>query len=360
MEPIDLRSDTLTRPTPEMREAMAAAEVGDDVFSEDPTVHRLEALASEMTGKPAALFVPSGTMANLVSVLTHCGRGDEMILGDQAHIFFYEQGGAAALGGVQPRTIPNRADGTLDPAAVTAAIRPDDVHFPRSRLVALENTHNRCAGTPLTARYTRTVAEAAHANGMSLHVDGARIFNAAAALGTSVRALADPADSLSFCLSKGLGAPAGSMICGSTAFIQKARRMRKVVGGGMRQAGILAAAGMVALTRHVDRLPVDHANARRLAEGIADIPGIFLDPARVLTNIVYFDVSTAGGTAAEWVRRLAKAGVRMLAAGPTLVRAVTHLHIQPADIDRAVHIVSEVTLAKQEIRVDDSQLLAGN
>jgi threonine aldolase len=262
-----------------------------------------------------------------------------MILGDQAHIFFYEQGGAAALGGVQPRTIPNRADGTLDPAAVAAAIRPDDVHFPRSRLVALENTHNRCMGTPLTASYTQTVAEVAHASGMALHVDGARIFNAAAALETSVKALAGPTDSLSFCLSKGLGAPAGSMICGDTAFIQQARRMRKVVGGGMRQAGILAAAGIVALTQHVDRLPTDHANARRLAEGIADIPGIHVDPTRVLTNIVYFEVSAGNLTAPEWVQHLAAAGVRMLAAGPTLVRAVTHLHIQAGDIDRAVRIV---------------------
>lgn len=341
MTVIDLRSDTLTRPTAAMREAMAAAEVGDDVFAEDPTVNRLEAMAAEITGKEGALFVASGTMANLVSVLTHCGRGDEMILGDQAHIFFYEQGGAAALGGVQPRLLPNRPDGTLDPADIENAVRSDDVHFPRSRLVALENTHNRCTGTPLTAAYTRTVADVAHSHGMALHVDGARIFNAAIALGASVQELAAPADSLSFCLSKGLGAPVGSMVCGDAAFIRKARRTRKVLGGGMRQAGVLAAAGIVALTRHVERLKEDHANAARLAAGIAAINGLAVDAERVRTNIVFFDVTASGVTAAALVERLAAAGIRMLAAGPSRIRAVTHLHVTEADIDRTIDIVHE-------------------
>ncbi|MFH1980766.1 MAG: low-specificity L-threonine aldolase [Pseudomonadota bacterium] len=341
MDIIDLRSDTLTRPTSEMREAMACAAVGDDVFCEDPTVNRLEAMAAEITGKSAAMFVASGTMANLVSVLTHCQRGDEMILGDQAHIFFYEQGGSAALGGVQPRILPNRPDGTMALEAIAAAVRPDDVHFPTSRLIALENTHNRCMGTPLTADYTRAVAELAHANGMFLHVDGARIFNAAAALNVTVKELAAPADSLSFCLSKGLGAPVGSLVCGDAAFIQRARRLRKVVGGGMRQAGVLAAAGIVALTHHVNRLEIDHANARRLAKEIADIPGLSIDADAVRTNIVFFDVTAEGLSAVDLVNRLAAAGVRMLAPGPNRIRAVTHLHITEADIERVIEIITQ-------------------
>jgi len=340
METIDLRSDTLTRPTPAMRAAMAAADVGDDVFGEDPTVNRLEAMAAEITGKAAALLVASGTMANLVSVLTHCQRGDEMILGDQAHIFFYEQGGSAALGGVQPRILPNRPDGTMALSDIAAAIRPTDVHFPTSRLIALENTHNRCMGTPLTADYTGAVAELAHANGMSLHVDGARIFNAAAALQVTVKELVASADSLSFCLSKGLGAPVGSLVCGDAAFIRRARRLRKVVGGGMRQAGILAAAGIVALTQHVARLDVDHANARRLAQGIADIPGLAVDADAVHTNIVFFDVTAEGLSAGDLVTRLAQAGVRVLAPGSNRIRAVTHLHITEADVERVIDILS--------------------
>ncbi|WP_373501390.1 GntG family PLP-dependent aldolase, partial [Desulfococcus sp.] len=232
MQVIELRSDTLTRPTDAMRKAMAEARVGDDVFGEDPTVNRLEEMAAARVGKAAALFVASGTMGNLVAQLTHCGRGSETILGDESHVFYYEQGGAAALGGIHPRTIPNRPDGTLAVEEIAAAVRPDDNHFPRSRLILLENTHNRCGGAPLTPAYTAAVGRLARDRGLSLHVDGARIFNAAAALGVDVRELTAPADSVSFCLSKGLGAPVGSVLCGGKDFIAEAQRNRKVLGGG--------------------------------------------------------------------------------------------------------------------------------
>ena len=336
MQLVELRSDTMTRPTPSMRKAMAAAEVGDDVFGEDPTVNRLEEMAAERLGKDAALFVPSGTMANLVSQLCHCGRGDEMILGHLAHTFYYEQGGSAAVGSIHPRTLPNRPDGTIALEEIEAAVRADNVHFPRTRLIALENTHNLCGGAPLAPDYLRAVAAIARRHGLKLHVDGARLFNAAVALGVPARELAADADSICFCLSKGLAAPVGSVLCGGKEFIAQARRARKVLGGGMRQAGVLAAAGIVALTEMVDRLAEDHANARRLAEGLAALPGIALDPGRVRTNIVYFDVAREGMTAAGLTERLAKEGVRMLAAGPRTVRAVTHYEVTAAGIDQAL------------------------
>jgi threonine aldolase len=299
MPMVEMRSDTMTRPTPAMRRAMAAAEVGDDVFGEDPTVNRLEAKAAELLGKEAALLVASGTMANLASLLAHCGRGDEVILGHLSHSFLYEQGGMAAVGGISPRTVLNREDGTLPPEEIEAAVRSDDPHFPRTRLLMLENTHNRCGGAPLDAAFMRAAAEITRRRGLSLHVDGARLFNAAAALGVSARELAAEADSVCFCLSKGLAAPVGSVICGGREFIGRARRARKLLGGGMRQAGVIAAAGMVAMDEMVDRLAEDHAHARKLAEGLAAIPGISIDPARVRTNIVYFDVTKPGLTAAE-------------------------------------------------------------
>ena len=336
MRTVDLRSDTITRPTESMKRAMAEAEVGDDVFGEDPTVRELEEMAAERTGKEAALFVASGTMANLVSQLTHCGRGNEMILGDQCHVFYYEQGGSAALGGIHSRTVPNRPDGTIDPADLEAAIRPDDVHFPRTRLIALENTHNRCHGTPLTAEYMARVAELARSREIRLHVDGARIFNAAVALDVDVSALAGPADSVSFCLSKGLAAPVGSLVCGSRAFVAEARRARKVLGGGMRQAGVLAAAGIVALNEMVDRLAEDHANARELASGLAGLPGLKVEIERVRTNIVYIDIDPPGLSAPELAERLAREGVRVLALGPGRIRAVTHYHIESEDIAYAL------------------------
>jgi threonine aldolase len=251
MNIIDLRSDTVTLPTPAMRAAMAAAEVGDDVYREDPAINRLQELAAERMGKEAGLFVPSGTMGNLVAVLAHCGRGDEVILGNLGHTFLFEAGGIAALGGVTPFTLPTQPDGTLRIEDIRAAIRSNDVHFPTTRLITLENTHNRCGGVPLSADYTDAVGQLAKENGLSLHLDGARIFNAAVALKTPAARLAQAADSVTFCLSKGLSAPVGSVLCGSQVFIERARRIRKQLGGGMRQAGVLAAAGIIALEQMV-------------------------------------------------------------------------------------------------------------
>lgn len=336
MHIVDLRSDTVTRPTPGMRRAMAEAEVGDDVFREDPTINRLQETAAERMGKEAALFVPSGTMSNLVSALTHCGRGDEAIVGDQAHMFQFEAGGMAALGGIQPRTVPNRPDGTLDIADIEAAIRPDDVHHPRTRLITLENTHNRCNGSPLTPAYMHRVRQLADRYGLAIHVDGARIFNAAVSQGLNVRDLTVDADTVSFCLSKGLAAPVGSLLCGPRAFIEQARRIRKQVGGGMRQAGIIAAAGVVALDEMVDRLAEDHANARKLGEGLSGIPGLAVHPELIKTNILYIELQREDMTPGQLSQKMASLGVRINPAGPRRLRAVTHYQVSPEDIDRTL------------------------
>ncbi|MCD6553501.1 MAG: low-specificity L-threonine aldolase [Anaerolineae bacterium] len=341
MKVIDLRSDTVTLPTPAMREAMYRAEVGDDVFGEDPTVNRLEAMAAERMGKEAALFVVSGTMANLVSLLTHCGRGHEIIVGDLAHTFLYEQGGSAALGGIHVHTLRNQPDGTLDLQEIEGAIRADNIHFPRTRLICLENTHNRCGGVPLTPEYTDAVGDLARRHGLAVYLDGARIFNAAVALGVDVRELTRGVDTVSFCLSKGLCAPVGSLVCGTRDFIAEARRNRKIVGGGMRQAGIIAAAGIVALEQMVDRLAEDHENARRLALGLAEIPGISIDPAQVRTNIVIFDLVAERPTSAEFAARLSADGVKVLALGER-IRLVTHYGIDAADIDKALVAIRKV------------------
>jgi threonine aldolase len=342
MDIIDLRSDTITRPTPAMRKAMAEAEVGDDVFREDPTVNRLEEMAAQRMGKPAALLVGSGTMGNLVSQLAHCGRGDETILGDQSHVFFYEQGGASALGGIHPRTLPNNMDGTIALKEIEAAIRPDDVHFPRSRLIILENTHNRCNGTPLKPAYIAEVGRLGSRHGLKLHIDGARIFNAAVAMEVDVAELAAPADSVTFCLSKGLAAPVGSVVCGDEAFIARARRMRKSVGGGMRQAGVIAAAGIAALTEMVERLAEDHVNARNLALGLAEIPGLLIDPDVIATNIVYFRVAKNGLDAPSMVAQLGASGVRVLPTAKDQMRAVLNYHVSAADVQRALAVFSRV------------------
>jgi len=335
---IDLRSDTVTLPTPQMRAAMASAELGDDVYGEDPTVNRLEELAAEKTGKEAALFVASGTMANLVALLTHCGRGDEVIVGDRAHMFINEVAGMAALGGIQPRTLPNQPDGTLALDAIENAIRGVNDHYPPTRLIALENTHNSCGGAPLSVEYHRAVFELARRHNLQIHIDGARVFNAAIALGVEARAFAQYADSISFCLSKGLSAPVGSLICGTREFIARARRNRKMVGGGMRQAGILAATGIVALETMIERLADDHAHAKYLAEQLADIPGIALEPARVKTNIVFFDLRDSI-TASQLAERLARDNVLIGATGKSRVRVVTHYGIERADIDAAVNAI---------------------
>ncbi|MFC1935545.1 low-specificity L-threonine aldolase [Chloroflexota bacterium] len=342
MRIIDLRSDTVTHPTPAMRRAMAEAEVGDDVFGEDPTVNRLEAMAAERLGKEAALFVASGTMANLVSGLTHCQRGDEMLLGSEAHIFHNEVGAMAALGGVHVRTVPNNARGMMAPDEVEAAIRdPNSIHQPRTALVCLENTHNWCGGGVLASEDIGAIAEVAHSHGTALHIDGARIFNAAVALDVSPAVLARMADTVSFCLSKGLSCPVGSLVCGSKEVIARARKNRKMVGGGMRQAGIIAAAGVVALDTMVDRLAEDHANAKRLAKGLARMPGLSLDPDAVQTNIVIFEVMDR--PAQEFMNALKERGVLTSYTGGRKVRMVIHYGIGTEDIDEALDVVETVT-----------------
>ncbi len=342
MQTIDLRSDTITRPTPSMRKAMAEAEVGDDVFGEDPTINRLEAMAAERMGKEAALYVSSGTMANLVSLLTHCGRGHEVILGNLSHIFLNEQGGLSALGGIHPNTVPNQPDGTIRIGEIEAAIRAENVHFPRTKLIALENTHNRCHGYPLDAAYMDAVGELAAKYGLQVHIDGARIFHAAVALGVEAERLVKRADSVSFCLSKGLAAPVGSLVCGTKPFIAEARRNRKVLGGGMRQAGIIAAAGIVALTEMVDRLADDHTNAKALAEGLSKIGGLSVNPALAKTNIVYLDINRENLSAQMLAERLGEKGVKLLPTGPRQLRAVTNCHLTGADIEAALQVFSAV------------------
>jgi threonine aldolase len=343
MNYIDLRSDTVTQPTDAMRAAMAAAEVGDDVFGEDPTINRLQEMAAALMGKEAALFVPSGTMGNLAAVLAHCNRGDEVILGDKAHTFLFEAGGIAALGGVHPHTLPNRPDGTLDLDEIKAAIRPDDIHHPITRLIALENTHNRCGGVALSASYIESVGELAHRNGLKLHIDGARIFNAAAASGVEACTLASPADSITFCLSKGLCAPVGSLLCGSKEFIAHARRIRKQLGGGMRQAGILAAAGIVALETMIDRLNDDHLRARHLAEGLRRIPGLILDPGTPHTNMVFLSLDDDVPLDARQVAdRLSQYDVRVGVVDRRRFRLVTHYWIDDAGVEQALEAFREV------------------
>lgn len=330
---IDLRSDTVTQPTEEMREAMAKAKVGDDVYGEDPTVNRLEAEAAERMGKEAGLFVASGTMANLVAVLTHCQRGDEALMGDLGHTFLFEVGGVSALGGVMVHAIPNQPDGTIQLEELQASIRPDDIHQPRTRLIVLENTHNRCGGVPLSAEYMDAVGELAKSEGLALHLDGARIFNASISLAVAPRELVGPADSVMFCLSKGLCAPVGSVLCGSREFIARARKVRKQLGGGMRQAGVLAAAGLVALEHMVDRLEEDHRNALMLARGLARIPGIRLDMGEPRTNMVFIGLEdSVPFTAAEVARKLWDRGVRVGPVAERRLRLVTHYPIGEAEI----------------------------
>jgi threonine aldolase len=343
MNYIDLRSDTVTQPTPEMRAAMQRAELGDDVYGEDPTVNRLQELAAEKLGKEAGLFVASGTMGNLIAVLAHCGRGDEVILGSKAHTFLFEAGGISALGGVHSCQLPNQPDGTLDLDAIREAIRPDDPHAPITRLITLENTHNRCGGVALTPEYTRQVGQLAAEHGLRLHIDGARLFNAAVAQGVDARALAEPADSVTFCLSKALCAPVGSVLVGSREFIAQALRLRKQLGGGMRQAGILAAAGIVALEQMVDRLAEDHARARRLAQGLAAIPGLRLDPGTPYTNMVFAELEPGvAPTAAQVAARLAERGVKVGAVAERRFRMVPHYWIRDNDIDCAIQAFQQV------------------
>jgi len=343
MKIVDFRSDTVTLPTPAMRKAMYEAELGDDVYGEDPTVNRLEEASAERLGKEAGLLTVSGTMSNLVALLTHCSRGDEVIMGDKAHTFMSEVGGPAALGSITTRPVPNQADGTLKLEDVESAIRGADIHHPRTRLIVIENTQNRMGGAVVSLKYTDQLGDLARKHSLKLHLDGARIFNASVALGVSAAAVAKRADSACFCLSKGLACPVGSVLCGSTEFICEARRYRKMVGGGMRQAGVLAAAGLVALDEMVDRLAEDHANARRLAEGIAQLPGIHVDLKAVQTNIIFFHFASPRLTAEAFQKALTERGIKFSGVGGGQFRMVTHYGIEASDIDQALKAFHEVT-----------------
>jgi len=337
MEYIDLRSDTVTQPTPEMREAMAGAEVGDDVYRDDPTVNRLEELAAEMIGKESALFVPSGTMGNLIALLVHCQRGDEVIVGNQSHIYLNEAGGMSALGGIQPCPVPNQKDGTLALDDILASIRVEDVHHPITRLICLENTQNICGGVPLTPEYTRKVGELARRNSLLLHIDGARVFNAAAAQNVSVKELVEPADSVMFCLSKGLASPIGSMIAGTHRFIARARHTRKMLGGGMRQVGVIASAGIISLEKMSQRLGEDHIRARRLAEGLRQIEGIVVDEDSPHTNMIYFNLSDDVSINSRQVgEKMKELGVLVDAENDRRFRLVTHYGISADAIEKVL------------------------
>ena len=348
---IDLRSDTVTQPSDAMREAMATAVVGDDVFGEDPTVNALEAEVAEVTGKDAAIFVTSGTQGNLASLLAHGDRGRVAILGDQSHIFCYEAGGASALGGIMYHTLPTAADGTLDIDAIAAAVVPSaaNPHFAQTGVICLENTHNRCGGAVVPVAHFDEVAALAARHGLPVHLDGARLFNASVAASTPVRTWCDRVTSVSLCLSKGLAAPVGSVVAGPREFIARVRRVRKMLGGGMRQAGVLAAAGRIALHEMVDRLAEDHALAQRLAAGLAALPGLHLDPARVETNIVVLELAP-GLDPGTFLDALATRGVRFVAFGGRRVRAVTHYGITADDCDRAVAACAAVL---RELGADD-------
>lgn len=344
MDYIDLRSDTVTKPTPEMREAMAEAEVGDDVYGDDPTVNRLEALAAEMLGKEASVFVPSGTMGNLIALLVHCQRGDEVIVGDKSHIFLNEAGGMSALGGMQPRTLPNQKDGTLALDAILASIRDDeDVHQPITRLICLENTQNACGGVPLTLEYTRQVSELARQNQLFLHLDGARIFNAAVAQNVSVKDLVAPADSVMFCLSKGLASPVGSLLAGTKKFIARARHIRKMLGGGMRQVGIVAAAGIISLDTMTKRLAEDHTRAKKLASALTTVRGIVLDADTPHTNMIYFNLADhIPFDEKDVVEKMKQLGVMVDWAGARRFRLVTHYGVDDNGVEKTVSALRSV------------------
>jgi len=337
MDIVDLRSDTVTQPTPAMREAMAKAEVGDDVFSEDPTINRLQELAAEKMGKEAGLFIPSGTMGNLLAVLSHCQRGDEALMGTLGHTFLFEGGGISALGGVFAHTLPNQADGTILLDDIKTAIRPDDVHQPPTRLLILENTQNRCGGVALSSEYTHDAGKLAHSHNMRFHIDGARIFNASAALQVKAKELVKEADSVTFCLSKGLCAPVGSVLCGDADFIKRARRLRKMLGGGMRQAGILAAAGIVAMEQMTERLVEDHRHAKELAERLAALRGIHFEMGMPQTNMVFPTLDDSVKlSAAEIAKRLAGDGIKIGVVGERRFRMVTHYWISDEGVNRTV------------------------
>jgi threonine aldolase len=343
MDYIDLRSDTVTRPTPAMWEAMATAAVGDDVYGNDPTVNLLQEVAAAKLGKEAGLFVPSGTMGNLAGILAHCNRGDEVIMGQRSHTFLHEGGGISTLGGVHSYQIREQLDGSLALDDVEAAIRADDDHEPVTRLIEIENTQNACGGVFQSPAYIQRLADFAHERGLIVHMDGARVFNSAVAQGLNVNQLTGPVDSVTFCLSKGLCAPVGSVLCGSAEFIKKARRIRKHLGGGMRQAGVIAAAGIVALESMVDRLAEDHARARYMAEALSKIPGIILSPAMPATNMIFFNLADSVKLRTGQIeKKLQEYGVLAHSSGPRRFRLVTHFWIADQDVDTTVAAFREI------------------
>lgn len=337
---IDLRSDTVTKPTPEMREAMARAEVGDDVYGEDPTINRLEALGAEMVGKEAALFVPTGTMGNQVSVMAWTNRGDEIILESSAHIYMYEVGGPAVLSQVQIRPVTGY-HGAMDPEDVKSAIRTANIHFPRTSLICMENTHNRSGGCVIPLDNMKAIYDLAKEQGVSVHLDGARVFNTATSLGVDVKEVTRYTDSVQFCLSKGLCAPVGSLVAGPRPFVDRARKCRKLLGGGMRQAGILAAAGIIALEKMVSRLSEDHANAQKLARGLSEIPGLGIDMSTVQSNMVAVEVKGVGMDEVEFSAFMKERGVLFNASLPYKVRMVTHHDVSSEDIDEAIERIKD-------------------
>ncbi|KAK9865192.1 hypothetical protein WJX84_003559 [Apatococcus fuscideae] len=339
---VDLRSDTLTHPTDAMREAMAKAPVGDDVYAEDPTVNELQEMAAELMGKEAALLVPTGTMGNLTAILAHCERGAEILVGDEAHIYVYEAGGASALGGVAYHVIPNAPNGELPIPALQRAVRPIDQHAARTSLICIENTHNRCGGAVLSLQYLADLKKFADSRGLPVHMDGARVFNAAAALDVHISEIAKHVTTIQFCLSKGLAAPIGSMVAGPKDFIEKVHRWRKMLGGGMRQAGVIAAPGMLALTDMTKRLHEDHENATLLAEGLSKIDGIVIDKATVHSNIVLFVLAPSDLSEDEFLVGLKQQHVRMIQFGPRTIRAVTHWQISEGDIRASIDAVAAV------------------
>lgn len=341
---IDLRSDTATRPTPGMRAAMAAAEVGDDVSSEDPSINRLQERIAALVGKEAALFVPSGTMSNQIGVRLHCVPGDEVILEESAHIYAYEQGGVAQLSGCATRTIRG-SYGQFTLEQVQDLVRPDNCHYARTRLLCIENTSNRGGGSVWPIEQIRRICDWAHEHGLATHLDGARLFNAVVASGVPAAEWCKHFDTVSVCFSKGLGAPVGSAICGTRKTIDQAVRVRKVFGGGMRQAGIVAAGALYALENHIARMAEDHVNARRFADLIRDVDGLLVDPPRIETNIVYFYVDPRLGTAMEFTAALRQRGLLVGALGKQQIRAVTHLDISAEQIERAGAIVVEAAAA---------------
>ena len=338
MEYIDLRSDTVTKPTPEMREAMAEAEVGDDVYGDDPTVNKLEAVSAERLGKESSIFVPSGTMGNLLALLVHCQRGDEVILGNQSHIYLNEAGGMSALGGLHPNPVLNQKDGTLTIEDIVNSIRDsEDVHQPATRLICIENTQNICGGVPLTMEYTKRVAEVARKHDLKLHIDGARIFNSAVAQNVDVKELVGPADSVMFCLSKGLASPIGSMLVGSEIFIKRARHLRKMLGGGMRQVGVIAAAGLISLEKLTNRLGDDHEHAKQLADGLRIIPGIVVDEGSPKTNMIYFNLAKDVKITSQQIgERMLEAGILVDAYHPYRFRLVTHYWIDDDAVEKSI------------------------